>query len=73
MSRQIRSLSREGRDCTAHQKNPWSEVVASDQLMLVREVDGDIREGRGHQGVGAVVQLLGRKPIVGIPSGDLVG
>jgi SAM-dependent methyltransferase len=42
-------------------------------LMLVREVDRDIREGRGHQGVGAVVQLLGRKPIVGIPSGDLVG
>jgi len=32
-------------------------------LTVAREVDRDIREGRGHQGVGAVVQLLGRKPI----------
>ena len=38
------------------------DFVALD-LTLASEVDRDIREGRGHQGMGAVVQLLGRKPI----------
>jgi hypothetical protein len=29
---------------------------------IAREVDREVREGRYHNGMGAVVQLLGRKP-----------
>jgi hypothetical protein len=30
--------------------------------MIAREIERDIREGDGHTGRGAVVQLLARKP-----------
>jgi SAM-dependent methyltransferase len=43
---------------TAHE---LEHELASLRIELIREIDRDIREGRGHQGVGAVVELIGRK------------
>jgi SAM-dependent methyltransferase len=38
-----------------------SRDLARLDIELAREINREIREGRGHQGIGAVVQLIGRK------------
>jgi hypothetical protein len=37
------------------------------QLEIARELEREVNEGRLHRGLGAVVQILGRKPPGGGP------